>query len=99
MEQKNKPGKHRKIENITYKNLCIQEYLLDGNINSELAKLIYKARGRTLNINEHKKWKYSDNICVGSSVRIESENGLPSCPGLGEELEKDLTYNVVLMLM
>ena len=41
MEQKNKPGKHTKIENITYKNLCIQDYFLDVNKNTELARLIY----------------------------------------------------------
>ena len=94
MDQKNKPGKHTKIENITYKKLCIQEYLLDGNQNTELARVIYKARGRTLNIKEHKKWKYSDNTCVGCSVRSETENELLSCPGFGEEGE-GLTYSSV----
>ena len=44
MDQKNKPGKQTKIDNITYTNLCIQEYLLDGNSNTELARLIFKAR-------------------------------------------------------
>jgi hypothetical protein len=57
MEKKNNPGKHSKIENITFKNLCIQEYLLDGNSNIELSILIYKLRGRTRNIKEHMKWK------------------------------------------
>ena len=69
--------------------------LLDGNTNTELAKLIYKPRVRTLNIKEHKKWKYSDNICVGCSVRSETENELLSCPGFGEEGEEGLTYSSV----
>jgi hypothetical protein len=68
--------------------------LLDGNKNTELARLIYKARGRTLNIKEHKKWKYSDNICVGCSVKSETENELLSCPGFGEEGE-GLPYSSV----
>ena len=48
MEQKNKPGKHTKIQNIEYKELCIQEYLLEGNMNTEIYKLISKMREKTL---------------------------------------------------
>ena len=92
-EQKNKPATHTK--NITYENLCMQEYLLDDNKTTELARLIYKASGRTLNIKEHKKWKYSDTICVWCSVRRETENELLSYPGFGEEGEEGLTYSSV----
>ena len=48
IEQKNKPGKHTKIKNIEYKQLGIQEYLLEGNFNTELSKVIFKMRGKTL---------------------------------------------------
>ena len=44
--------------------------------------MIFAARGRNLEIKEHKKWKYSDNICVGCDKENESENELLSCPGL-----------------
>ena len=85
MELKNLPGKNTKIKNINYKSLGIQEYLLGGNENSEVAKVIFAARGRNLEIKEHKKWKYSDNICVGCDKENESENELLSCPGLVEQ--------------
>ena len=35
---------------IEYKSLKIQDYLLDGNKNIELNKLIFKTRGQTLDI-------------------------------------------------
>ena len=50
IELKNKPGKHTKMVDLNYSELCIQEYLLDGNRNTEISKLIFKARGRNLNI-------------------------------------------------
>ena len=78
-EQKNKPATHTK--NITYENLCMQEYLLDDNKTTELARLIYKARKNT-------KWKYSENICVGCSVRSETDNELLSCPVFSVEVEE-----------
>ena len=89
MEQKNLPGKNTKIKNIHYNSLCIQEYLLDGNENSDIAKVIFKARGKNLEIKEHKKWKFSDNICVGCDVNFESEAELLACPGLAEQGHPD----------
>ena len=38
-------SKQSKIMDIEYKSLKIQDYLLDGNKNIELSKLIFKARG------------------------------------------------------
>ena len=60
MEQKNTPGKHTKINNIEYKQLSMQEYLLEENYNTEISKLIFKIRGKTLDIKEHKKWKQAE---------------------------------------
>ena len=36
-------------------------------------KVIFKMRGKTLEIKDHKKWKYDDNLCVGCSTHIETE--------------------------
>ena len=72
MEQKNKPGKHTQIKNIEYKELCIQEYLLGGNMNIKISKVIYKMRGKNLDIKEHKKWKYGINLCIGCSTNVET---------------------------
>ena len=69
MDKKNEPGKQRKIAQLQYKKLEIQEYLMDGNKNSEISKLIFKARGKNLDIKEHKKWKYEDNLCIGCNTR------------------------------
>ena len=98
MEQKNTPGKHTKIKNIEYKQLCMQEYLLEGNFNTEISKLIFKMRGKTLDIKEHKKWKYENNLCVGCGKNAESEVELLSCPGFCEKEEDNygnLSYSVV----
>ena len=78
MEKKNEPGKQTKISHLQYKKLEIQEYLMDGNQNTEISKLIFKARGKNLDIKEHKKWKYKDNLCIGCNTRIETEEELLS---------------------
>ena len=88
MEKKNEPGKQTKIAHLQYSKLELQEYLLDGNKNTEISKLIYKARGKNLDINTHKKWKYNDNLFIGCNVRIETEDKVLSCPGLSEQCEE-----------
>ena len=69
---------------------------MDGNQNTEISKLIFKARGKNLDIKEYKKWKYKDNLCIGCNTRIEEE--LLSCPGLGDENEfssEKISFNLV----
>ena len=98
MEQKNKPGKHTKIKNIENKQLFIQEYLLEENLNTELSKAIFKMREKTLEIKDHKKWKYENILCVGCSINIETEKELLECPGFceGDEASnEDYAYSVV----
>ena len=41
LEKKNEPGKQTKIAHLQYSKLELQEYLLDGNKNTEISKLIY----------------------------------------------------------
>jgi hypothetical protein len=98
LEKKNEPGKQTKIAHLQYSKLELQEYLLDGNKNTEISKLIYKARGKNLDIKTHKKWKYKDNLCIGCNIRIETEDELLSCPGFsekGEETTEELNFSVV----
>ena len=75
----------------------IQEYLLEGNENTEVSKLIYKSRGKTLDIKTHKSWKYEDKLCVGGNTNVETETELLSCDGFGNEEEDQdtLSYNLV----
>ena len=39
---------------MKYDRLEMQEYLLEGNRNTRISKLIFKARGRNLEIKTHK---------------------------------------------
>ena len=77
-------NKQKKISHLKYVKLEMQEYLLEGNRNTRLSKLIFKARGRNLDIKTHKKWKYSDDICVGCGENIESEEELLVCSGFSD---------------
>jgi hypothetical protein len=43
--------------------------------------LIFKARGRNLDLKTHKKWRYEDDLCVGCGKNIESEEELIKCEG------------------
>ena len=91
-------NKQNKISQIQYKQLKMQDYLLNGNKNTGLAKLIYKARGKTLDIKSQKKWKYKDDLCVGCSQNIESESEILTCVKFCDENEVvnwKLSYNMV----
>ena len=47
---KNEQMKQKKILDIQYSKLQMQEYLADGDRNTDISKLIFKARGKTLDI-------------------------------------------------
>ena len=68
----NLKNKQTKILNIQYSDLRIQEYLLEGNMNTELAKVIFKARAKCLDIKSHKQWKYKDDVCIGCGKNSET---------------------------
>ena len=79
IEEKNK---QTKISHLAYSKLEMQEYFLsDGNKNTGLSKLVFKARGRTLEIKSHKRWKFDDYVCVGCGKNEETEEEFVSCPG------------------
>ena len=59
----------------------------------KIFNVIYKyIKDKLLAKDEQRSWQMLE---LAWTVRTETENELLSCPGLGEELEKDLTYNVV----
>ena len=84
-EQKNK---QEKIKDIFYSKLEMQEYLFNGDRNIIVSRTIYRARGRTLNIKLHKRWKYDDTLCSGCLVNEESGEEILRCTFLGENIEK-----------
>jgi hypothetical protein len=59
-------NKQTTISHILFDDLEMQSYLLDGNRNIEISKVMYKARSLTLNIKTQKSWKYEDDIKVDS---------------------------------
>ena len=90
-EQKSKQDK---IKDIVYSELKMQEYLADGDRNISVSRTVYRARGQTLNIKVHKKWKYDDTLCSGCLVNEESGEEILRCNFLGENMEK-VTYSLV----
>ena len=78
-------NKQSKIAHLEYFKLEMQEYLLSGNRNTKLSKLIFQARGRNLDIKMHKRWRYEDVTCVGCGENIENEEELLSCKGFCDE--------------
>ena len=76
----------------------MQEYLLEGNLNTKISQLIFKARSMTLDIKMQKKWKYSDSTCEGCGVNSETGQEILSCDGYvdgTEEMQKvPLLYSI-----
>ena len=85
-------SKQSKILNIQHTKLEMQEYLLDGDRNIKVPKLIFKARAKTLDIKVQKGWKYDDLLCSGCQVREESGDELLFCKSFGENSE-NITYS------
>ena len=71
--------KQTKIAKIEHDKLQIQDYFIDGNCNTKLAKLIFKARSQTLDIKSQRKWKYADQICIGCKTLEESGDEIIIC--------------------
>ena len=92
-------AKQSKILHIKYDDLKIQEYMLDGNRNTDVSKFMYKARSMTLNIKTQKSWKYSDKICVGCGVNSETGDEILSCTGLigntNDKITQSLFYDMI----
>ena len=49
------------------------QYLADAERNISISKIIYKARGKTLDVKLQKRWKYSDMLC--STCKTTEESG------------------------
>ena len=85
---KNEQMKQKKILDIQYSKLQMQEYLADGDRNTDISKLIFKARGKTLDIKLQKKWKYDDKLCSGCKINEESGEEILACDSFGQNTEK-----------
>ena len=77
-----------KIKNIIYKELKMQDYLAEGDRNSLVSKVIYKARGQVLDIKMQKSWKYDDWKCEGCQENLETGEEIMKCEKLGKNESK-----------
>ena len=85
--------KQKKIAELNYTSLSMQEYLVAGCKDNRISRLIFKARGRNIDIKTHKKWKYDDDMCVGCGKNVETEDELLQCQGLkGDSEDKSEKY-------
>ena len=89
----NQQSKQEKIKEIEYSKLEIQEYLIHGDRNPKVSKLIYQARGQILDIKMQKKWKFDDKLCSGCNLKEESGQEILDCKNLGGNTE-NLSYNM-----
>jgi hypothetical protein len=85
---KKEQSKQTKIMDIHYDKLEIQEYLLCGDRDINISRLILKARGLTLDIKTQKKWIYSDRLCSGCTLNDESGNEILFCKSFGKNIQK-----------
>ena len=85
--------KQKKICNIEFEKLDIQEYLLNGDRNVNVSKFIFKARSKTVDIKMQKKWKYDDILCSGCGENEETGEEILSCKSFGGNLS-DISYSL-----
>ena len=85
--------KQDKIKSIVFTKLEMQDYLANGDRNINVSKLIFKARGETLDIKLQKRWKYEDVLCSGCKNEEDLRNEILRCKYQGEENEK-LSYSM-----
>ena len=92
-------SKQTNILDLQYDKLEIQEYMSEGSRNKEIAQVIYKARGKSLDIKTHKKWKYNDLQCFGCGQEIETVDEILTCSGLFKNgNENDVNQNPIILM-
>ena len=65
---------------------------MEENKNTEISQIIFKLRGKTLDIKTQKKWKYEDDLCLGCGERSETVEELLTCVGLADGDGDNVTY-------
>ena len=88
---KSEQSKQTKICDIVYSKLGIQEYLINGDRNVNVAKCIFKARSKTLDIKVQKKWRYEDIKCSGCLMNDETGDEMLNCTSFGEN-DSEMKY-------
>ena len=86
--------KQEKIKNIGYNQLKMQDYLAEGDRNILVSKMVYRARGMTLDIKMQKRWKYDDLLCEGCHENFETGEEILKCEELGRN-DQQVDYSWV----
>ena len=55
-------------------------------MNLLISKLIFKARSKTLDIKDHKKWKFLDILCVGCKQNEETGLEILTCKNFNNKI-------------
>ena len=71
----------------------MQSYFVDGHCNTNLSKLIFKARTKTLDIKTQQKWKFNDRMCVGCEKKEETGEEILNCFKLQKMGNNNISYN------
>ena len=87
-------SKQSKISDIKYSKLEMQSYLAEGDRDARLSKLIFKARGRTLDIKMD-----DDTKCSGCHKYEETGEEIMRCTDLGENEENIKQVKAAKILM
>ena len=67
---------------LRFKNILLME-----TAKKNIAKLIFKAKSKTLDIKTQKKWKYADTKFIGCKNKEESGDEILICENLSKEVE------------
>ena len=94
---KNQQIKQEKIKHIEYKQLKMQDYLSGSDRKIDISKIIYKARGKSLDVKLQKRWKYNDLLGEGCQQNIESGEEILKCNKLGsnEKVQNTIGFIVI----
>ena len=82
-----KVQKRKKTRDIVFRSLKITNYL-SQNSSTNLSKVIFSVRSKTLDIIVWNSWKYVDNICVGCNIQAETMCHFMTCISYTKETEE-----------
>ena len=89
----NEKEKHSKGENLKYKELKTQKYLLSNKLTSSEAKFLFKIRSRMLDVRANFSGMYKNNLtCQVCFSHTDNQESILSCSAL-QNSNKLLKYN------
>ena len=83
--------KQKNIRDIHYEKLTMQSYFFGRSV--EVSRIIFKARGKCLNIKMQQRWKYDDVLCIGCKSKEETGEEILQCKEFGE-IKPELKYEM-----